>query len=288
MRAAAGVISLAFSVAYLFAASISIWLGRKERLKSRWPMIVLTALHAIVLLVGFFSSLDGALGPGETPKVLSLFGFVHFEIIVFALGTAVFMIALAKSRSEAASAKAASVDPLTGVANRRAFMECAERSVRQGWRENTPTSVIMFDLDGFKAINDTYGHAIGDAVIQNFCETVTHSLWPNDVFGRLGREEFALVLPRASIEMAYARAERIRISFEENCCSIGSCRVGATVSCGVSVSANAEHTLSELLKLSDVALYRAKADGKNRVKRADRPKPSRLASQRNASIPTRL
>jgi diguanylate cyclase (GGDEF)-like protein len=205
---------------------------------------------------------------------MSLFGLIHCEIIVFTLGTAVFLMALAKSRSEAASKRAAGIDPLTGVANRRAFMEAAGRVVRECGRENTPTSVIMWDLDGFKAINDTYGHATGDAVIQKFCETVTYALWPNDVFGRLGGEEFAMVLPRASIEMAYVRAERIRTSFEESCSYIEGRMVHATVSCGVSVSAKAEQILTELLKLSDLALYRAKADGKNRVKRADHPKPN--------------
>ena len=274
MRAAAGAISLTFSVAYLFATAISFWLGRKDRLIARWPIIVLTAVHASVLLVGLFSSLNGALSPGATPNVGSLFGFIHFEIIVFTLGTAVFMIALAKSRSEAASNKAAGIDPLTGVANRRAFMEAAGPVVRQCEREHTPASVIMCDLDGFKAINDTHGHATGDAVIRKFCETVTQALWPNDVFGRLGGEEFALVLPRASMEMAYVRAERIRIAFAESCRYIDGRLVNATVSCGVSVSANAEYSLAELLKLSDLALYRAKADGRNRVKRADHPKPN--------------
>jgi diguanylate cyclase (GGDEF)-like protein len=90
------------------------------------------------------------------------------------------------SRSEAANKKAAGIDPLTGIANRRAFMEAAGQVVRQGGRESTPTTVIMCDLDRFKAINDTYGHATGDAVIQKFGETVTDALWPNDVFGRLG------------------------------------------------------------------------------------------------------
>jgi diguanylate cyclase (GGDEF)-like protein len=152
-------------------------------------------------------------------------------------------------------------------------MEDAARLVERCRRENAPVSVIMCDLDGFKSINDTHGHAIGDAVIQKFCEIATDALWPNDIFGRIGGEEFAMILPRASIEAADVRSERIRAAFAESCCFIEGHQVDATVSCGLSVSMNDEDTLSELLKHADFALYRAKADGRNRVKRADHPRP---------------
>jgi diguanylate cyclase (GGDEF)-like protein len=267
-RAAAWPVGIAIGAAYLFAAAIALWLGRKEQLKARWPIVILTALHATLLLVGLSSQ------PPELPAILTWFGFIHFEDVIFPLGTAVFLLALVKERSEAASNKAAATDPLTGVANRGAFMKSAEQVLGQCRRENAPASLIMCDLDRFKSINDTHGHAMGDAVIKKFCETVMNVLWPNDVFGRLGGEEFGLILPRASIETAYVRAERIRISFEESCRFIEGRRIDATVSCGVSVSANAEHTLSELLKRSDQALYRAKDDGRNRVKRTDETKPS--------------
>ena len=266
-------LSLAFAAAYLLAAGTAFWLGRKERLRARWPIIVLTIVHAAVLLIGLFSNLVGSLGPGEIPAVKSLFGFIHFESIVFTLGTAVFILALIKERNEAASERTARTDPLTGIANRAAFMEDAARLVERCRRENAPVSVIMCDLDGFKSINDTHGHAIGDAVIQKFCEIATDALWPNDIFGRIGGEEFAMILPRASIEAAYVRAERIRAAFAESCCFIEGRQVDATVSCGLSVSVNDEDTLSELLKHADFALYRAKADGRNRVKRADHPRP---------------
>jgi diguanylate cyclase (GGDEF)-like protein len=272
-RALAGLLSLGFSAGYLLAAATALWLGRSERLKARWPIIILTALHATVLLIGLYSNLNGSLGPGEIPAIMSLFGFIHFESIVFNLGTAVFILALVKERNEAVSERTARIDPLTGIANRAFFMESAGRIVERCRRENAPASVIMCDLDWFKAVNDTYGHAIGDVLIQKFCESAIDALWPNDVFGRIGGEEFAMVLPRVSIEAAYVRAERIRSSFAESCRFIEGHQVDATVSCGLSVSVNGEHTLSALLKLSDLALYRAKAEGRNRVKRADQPKP---------------
>jgi diguanylate cyclase (GGDEF)-like protein len=130
----------------------------------------------------------------------------------------------------------------------------------------------MFDLDHFKDVNDTLGHPIGDAVIRKFCEVAAIVLRPNDVFGRIGGEEFAVVLPGSSIEAACARAERIRESFAEKCLFVGDHQVNTTVSGGVSMSVNGEQPLSALLKYADVALYRAKAEGRNRVRRADQPK----------------
>ncbi len=133
--------------------------------------------------------------------------------------------------------------------------------------------MIMFDLDRFKTVNDTYGHAVGDTVIKKFCEMTTAALRPGDVFGRLGGEEFAVVLPWSSIEPACIRADRIRNGFAEVCRMVGDGHINPTVSGGVSVSASGEATLSELLADADEALYRAKAAGRNRIKRADQPVP---------------
>jgi diguanylate cyclase (GGDEF)-like protein len=264
-------LNLATSTIYLFAAATTLWLGRKEQLVARWPLLILTGAHAGVLLTGAYSVLDGSVGPGEVPRVMSLFGIVHFESIVFTLGTAVFLLALVNERNEAVSRKAARIDPLTGIANRAAFMETAERVVDRCRREEVPVSVMMWDLDRFKTINDTHGHAVGDAVIRQFCDVVNTLLRPNDVFGRIGGEEFAAVLGRSSIEVAAARAERIRVAFAESCRFVENDEVEATVSCGLAASSDAEETLSTLLGSADAALYRAKAEGRNRVKCAEQP-----------------
>jgi diguanylate cyclase (GGDEF)-like protein len=264
-------LSFVAATSYLFAAAGTLWLSRKEKLAARWPIIVLTAVHATVLAVGTYSTFSGALGQGQVPAVMSLFGIIHFENIVFSLGTAAFILAFVKEHSEAASRMAARIDPLTGIANRTSFMESAELLIMKCQRENAPVSVMMWDLDWFKTINDTHGHAVGDAVIRKFCDVVRALLRANDIFGRLGGEEFAAVLGRSSIEAACARAERIRISFAENCRFVDDDQVGATVSCGVSGSTNAAPSLKTLLSLADAALYSAKAEGRNRVKRADQP-----------------
>jgi diguanylate cyclase (GGDEF)-like protein len=220
-------------------------------------------------LIGVDSTLDGSIGQDEVPSVWSLFGLIHFEQNIFALGTAVFILAPVKERSEAASRMAAHIDPLTGIANRAAFMESAGRALERCRRDSAPVSVLMFDLDRFKSVNDTHGHAVGDTVIRKFCEVAAAVLRSNDIFGRIGGEEFAVVLPGSGVEAASVRAERIRAAFAENCRFVEDRQVNATVSGGLSVSVNAEQTLDALLEYSDKALYRAKAEGRNCIKCAE-------------------
>ena len=230
-------------------------------------------MHALAFLIGIYSSLIGSTVQNGLPSLASLFGIIYFESIVFALGTSAFLLALLKERNEAAGMAAARTDSLTGIASRAAFLESAGRVLERCRWKGAPISVMMFDLDRFKAVNDRHGHAVGDAVIQKFCEVVAATLRPNDGFGRMGGEEFAVVLPESSIEAAWVRAERIRASFAEGCRFIRNHQVNATVSGGVSVSLRSEQTLEELLEYSDAALYGAKADGRNRIKRADQSKP---------------
>ena len=267
----AGSLALATGAVYTLATAATLWLGREERLAARQPLIILMAVHGAALLIGTYSTFTGSTGQDTVPAITSLFGFIYFESIVFALGTTVFILALVKERNEAAGMAAARTDSLTGIANRAAFLESAVRVLERCRRNGTPIAVMMFDLDRFKAVNDRFGHAVGDAVIRKFCEVTVAALRPNDVFGRVGGEEFAGVLPGSSIEAACARAERIREAFAENCKDVQNQQVNATVSGGVSGSAQAEQTLEALLERSDVALYGAKAEGRNRIKRADNP-----------------
>ena len=270
---AAGSLSLAAGAAYSLATATTLWLGRKERLAARWPLVILSAVHGAALLIGTYSTIIGSTGQDAVPSITSLFGFIYFETIIFALGTSVFILALVKERNEAAGMAAARTDSLTGIASRAAFLESAGRILERCQRDGAPISVIMFDLDRFKAINDRHGHAVGDAVIRKFCEVTTAAVRPNDVFGRVVGEEFTVVLPGSGIEAAYARAERIRASFAQDCRFIRDRQVNATVSGGVSVSIKSEQTIEELLEDSDAALYEAKAGGRNCIKRAELAKP---------------
>jgi diguanylate cyclase (GGDEF)-like protein len=272
-RNAAGIVALTIGAVYCSAAAITLWLGRREQVRARWPLLILTTVHALALFIGVYSSIRGSTGPGTVPALTSAFGFIYFESIIFAVGMSVFILAMIKERDEAAGRLAASLDPLTGIDNRSGFIGKAERVVERCRRAGAPMTVMMFDLDRFKRINDTHGHAVGDAVIRTFCTTAAAALRPNDVFGRLGGEEFAVVLPGSSIEAAYVRAERIRSAFAANGRFIGARHVDATVSCGLAVGVGGEQTLAELLEEADWALYDAKASGRNRVKRSGELRP---------------
>jgi diguanylate cyclase (GGDEF)-like protein len=272
LRSIAGSLSLTAGAVYSVATATTLWPG-KERLAARWPLIGLSGLHASALLIGTYSTVSGSTGQDVVPLITSLFGFIYFESILFALGTSVFILALVKERNEAVGITAGRTDALTGIANRVSFLESAGRVLERCRLDSAPVSVMMFDLDRFKAVSDGHGHAVGDAVIRKFCETITAALRPNDVFGRMGGEEFAVVLPGSSIESAYIRADRMRASFAAGCRFAVNHQVDATVSCGVSVSLYSEQTLSALLEDADTALYCAKSEGRNRVKRADQSRP---------------
>jgi diguanylate cyclase (GGDEF)-like protein len=270
-RSAINTLCFTSSAIYLFAAAYSLWASRAERLSARWPLIILTALDAAVSLVAAYAFLRGSIDQKTILTVLSLSGLIHFESMLFLLGSAVFLLAFVKEREETASRIAASTDPLTGIANRGGFMLRADRVVDRCRREGSPVSVLMFDLDRFKEINDTFGHAIGDAVLLKFCEIASGALRASDVFGRIGGEEFAVVFPGSGIEAAHARADRIRTSFMEMCRMVGEFQVDATVSGGVATSAAPRRRLDALLASADIALYNAKTDGRNRIKRSNDP-----------------
>jgi diguanylate cyclase (GGDEF)-like protein len=158
---------------------------------------------------------------------------------------------------------------LTGLFNRRAFIDFAERRMKQHQRDRTALAFLIFDLDWFKSVNDTHGHAIGDLALRLFAETLRTNLRPDDIAGRLGGEEFAAVLSGVDEISAACIAERIREKFAEAGEKIDGACVEVTVSVGVA-GCRAEETadLERLGEAADEALYRAKAHGRNRVERA--------------------
>lgn len=277
-------LGLLAGAAYFSAAAATFWIGQKAQVSARGPLVVFAAVHAAVLSFGAVSAFDNVDGDVMVPPLLSIFGLVHFERIIFTLGSAVFILAFVKERSEAESATAARIDALTGILNRRAFMDNAERIVERCRRDGVPVSVMMFDLDRFKAVNDAYGHAVGDAVLRGFCEVAGTALRANDVFGRIGGEEFAVVMPALHSEAAALCADRIRVAFAENCRVVEGRTVNATVSGGVTTSMDGEPTLSTLLERADAALYRAKSAGRNRIGCADRPRPQAPAEAASSPV----
>lgn len=158
----------------------------------------------------------------------------------------------------------AEVDYLTDVFNRRSFIKLVEKTRASAQRENTTLSLIAIDLDHFKDVNDTHGHAAGDTTLQHFASVVTSSLRPGDILGRTGGEEFMVLLPDTKLSDALDIAERLRLKIEQSVVEFEKSRITITISLGVSSAPRGEKTFDQLTKESDIALYEAK-EGRNRV-----------------------
>jgi diguanylate cyclase (GGDEF)-like protein len=247
------------------ATAEEFWNGRAEPLMSRWPTVCALLAYAATLLARIPATL---LSP--ILKTQSLMGGISFAMLAF--GTLLFTVVLAflllnmsKERTELAHKIASMVDPLSGVANRRAFIEGAEQLLLQQSVDFEPLAVFLFDLDRFKAINDQLGHASGDAVLQIFAASATRTLGSHNLFGRIGGEEFAAMLPVGDLGEAEAIADRVRRNFASAAAGNGEGDLVATVSVGVTLGLDVRLTVGVLLAAADQALYRAKANGRNRV-----------------------
>ena len=178
------------------------------------------------------------------------------------------VVALENARLHGMVERQALVDGLTGLANRRAANDALHAEAARAERLETPLSVVLADLDGFKDVNDEHGHAVGDAVLRAFAEVLRETLRESDLAGRWGGEEFLLLLPGADEEGAAQLAERVRIGMAaRRIPSAPGLRV--TASFGVAEYAG-ETTTEQLVAAADDALYRAKRGGKDRVERAAR------------------
>lgn len=168
----------------------------------------------------------------------------------------------------------ATVDPLTGVANSRHFHRMAGMELDHAQRMGRPFSVLALDIDHFKRVNDTYGHAVGDAALKLFVEGCRRALRDLDILGRVGGEEFAVALPNSGADGARILAERLRKQVEGARLDLADGgQLAITVSIGVATSSPAGRhppfddnpSLAALLERADGALYRSKAEGRNRV-----------------------
>ncbi len=170
-----------------------------------------------------------------------------------------------KRKAGEALRKAISCDHLTGLANRRAFFETAELEIGRWKRLPRALSLIMIDVDHFKAINDTYGHPAGDAVLRRLAATLTATFRDVDVVARIGGEEFVVLLPSADLSGAAAVADRLRRKIEVQVMDAAGVPVRCTVSAGVAAMEADITDLHALMKRADQALYAAKGSGRNRI-----------------------
>lgn len=155
-------------------------------------------------------------------------------------------------------------DPLSGAYNRRFLLRYIESGIEKHKETRAPLSIIMFDIDKFKRVNDDFGHLVGDDVIKGFSEVLLQSCRNYDVVARYGGEEFILVMPGASEETAYARAEQIRAKVETTSFSDEIDRP-VTVSGGVATYTTTYNTVEEFIAVADEHLYTAKETGRNRI-----------------------
>ncbi len=270
-------INLAIVAVYLGGAAYEFWRSRQEKLMSRWPLVVLLALHATFSAGAAFSALTGTLEPSGIAVLYGWFGFVHLETLAFVVGTSIFTVAMARERNEVVHKIAASTDALTGVATRRAFYDKGEGLVADSVRQDSALAIVLFDLDAFKKINDTFGHGPGDEVLKRFGAAAIKTLRSSDLIGRLGGEEFGAILPGASVGAAYVAAERIRVAFAEACATLNDGKIKATVSAGIA-QVQAGSTLDSLVQNADLALYPRQAPG---------PRPRRGRREERADVARR-
>lgn len=161
--------------------------------------------------------------------------------------------------------KNAMTDGLTGLNNRRAFYRYGSKTFEQAKRYKRLFTVIMIDIDHFKRVNDTYGHAMGDTVLVSVAGSISRVVRSSDVCGRLGGEEFAICLPETSLDEGVALAERLRKSIADIPFYTPEENLVVTASFGIAERADSDETIDDVINRADDALYQAKQKGRNRV-----------------------
>ena len=169
------------------------------------------------------------------------------------------------AQANAMLAELARTDELTGLYNRRYFTERANNELSRGHRQQRPTALLLLDLDHFKEINDTYGHATGDVALRAVAETIVGSLRQGDLAGRFGGEEFLIMLPETDLDEAIRVAERLRENVANLALHSDTAQFSVTVSIGVAICIEHEPRFERLLHYADEALYSAKDAGRNRI-----------------------
>jgi diguanylate cyclase (GGDEF)-like protein len=261
MTIGAGIVAI-----YAALTATELWFERRRTLQKRWPAIAVPVLHGCVLMLpvllgDLLHPHDAAFGSSIWVKVFSI------ELILYAVGTVFVIFMLVSDRAVTVHKNAASVDPLTGLFNRRGFSEACSRVIEREAHAGRPVTVMMFDIDHFKSINDRFGHPAGDEILKLFAAVVVNNVRLSDLSGRIGGEEFAALLP-CPLEEGVVVAERVREAFEASGIVDETGPVDTTVSIGVA-GGPAGTELEVLLAAADTALYQAKRGGRNRVEAAE-------------------
>jgi len=255
---------------YAVLTAIELRRERRNPQVARLRAVIVPILHGAIFLSPIMTMHflpEGASGLGSGAAAgLGKGSFALFALLtlLYVVGTAFIVAVMAKEHAVMLHKTAAVTDPLTGLFNRRGYLEVAQRLIETQARKGEPVTVLMFDLDHFKSINDRFSHQVGDETLCVFAKTVSRNMRAADIVGRLGGEEFSAILP-GGLDVTFGVAERVRAAFDVAGEEISNMLVRATVSIGaVAAPASSTH-LEALLARADAALYRAKSAGRNRV-----------------------
>jgi len=258
-------IVLTITAVYFVACAYLLYLGRESGQRARLAVIALVSMNALAVLVAAAEFAGFRVAPDFALE--GALWIVYVATVAFTIGTAMFVLAMTKEREIAVSETAARTDALTGLLNRYALSIAGAQALERAAAEGIPLAVALFDLDHFKNVNDTYGHRTGDAVLCRFAASARRCIRGDDLFARVGGEEFAAIIPGADSRTALAFAERVRKAFADGAVTVDGERVTTTVSSGVAIIEPGEEVtgLAELLARADTALYVAKASGRDCV-----------------------
>lgn len=258
------VLSSSIAAAYSIAAGIEFWRRRDEKLWARGPLMLLCFGHAAVI----GARIAVILAEPPTGMLLEgswLLGLFMIEPPLALIAGAFLAVNMARERAERELREDAETDELTGLLNRRAFFAKSKALIGKERGTDRPVVLLLFDLDHFKSINDRFGHGTGDRMLSLFAEIGDQAVRSTDLFGRIGGEEFAALLPGCEAETAEAIADRIRRDLSSKAILHEGSRVVTTVSVGVASMTGRTADLDTLMARADAALYQSKRAGRDRV-----------------------
>jgi len=247
--------------ALLQAVAALIALQQVRKVEDRYRIAWLIVAMALVLMVERRTvPLWRHINAGEVSSMMdALFGMAISMLMVVGVYGVTELITGLKSKAD--------TDELTGLANRRAALQVVHNEIERAKRTHRSIAFLMYNLDHFKLVNDTYGHTAGDLVLQGIAHIALATFRKIDTIGRLGGEEFLVVLPECNQQEARAASERLRSAVASHKFVAGQQRIEITISIGVFVPApaNPDVTVQNVLDATDKALYAAKNGGRNRV-----------------------
>lgn len=253
----------------------------------------ITLLTAFALFNLFRSGVVLVLGVPTDPRLPNPLEAVTAVVFLGAgLGVGFGMFWLTSAQIRIALEGLANTDPLTGIFNRRVFTSLCEKELLRSSRTGEPFSVLMFDLDNFKQINDKYGHGVGDAVLGAIVEKLRNAVRNIDAVGRWGGDEFVGLLPGATSSVALLVAQRLRRSVESLTAPnlqaknilVGD-EVSITISIGVATYQGPGDGIGDLIDRCDAAMYQAKTEGRNRIAAADKRSTATLDQRSSPQLP---